>query len=256
MREKFLEYLSKVDRQMPEERREQIIDFAEIHLTDFLRKFIDPEFSDIYACTDRKFYVDAENQMQTNLKMRSITEKDDLFALSIYHYKNFLGSKIFKGEERLYVAPKIKDTKTDASISVAIQTAADPLLPEAPDETTEGKSRQVSITTYERNPQDRKKVLERDNYVCQVCQMNFQAVYGEIGKEYIEVHHLYPVCNMGEDYHFDPLDPEKGLVCLCSNCHAMIHRGGRYEVRDGQRVMIPMALSELQKLYTKLNQID
>jgi len=118
----------------------------------------------------------------------------------------------------------------------------------------EGSVSQVCVTKYERNPEDRKKALEKYNYVCQVCHMNFEERYGEIGKEYIEVHHLYPVCNMGEDYHFDPLDEEKGLVPLCSNCHSMIHRGGHYEERDGKRVMIPLTLNELRAMYNEHNQ--
>ena len=98
--------------------------------------------------------------------------------------------------------------------------------------------------------------MERDNYECQVCHMKFVEIYGEIGKEYIEVHHLYPVCNMGENYQFDPLDPEKGLVCLCSNFHSMIHRGGHYEDIDGERKMVPMSLKALQELYNERNKTE
>jgi 5-methylcytosine-specific restriction protein A len=76
--------------------------------------------------------------------------------------------------------------------------------------------------------------------------MNFEDVYGEIGHQYIEVHHLYPVCNMGENYQFDPLDEERGLVPLCSNCHSMIHRGGKIIVQNGEKVMVPMPLQALR----------
>jgi hypothetical protein len=253
MREKFLEYLSKVDRNMPANRREQLVHFAETRLTEFLRELFDPDYPGLYARTNRNFYVDAEDKMQHNPEMRQITEADSLYGLSIMHYKNFLASKQFRGKDKPTLSPEERKVKENVSSSKKGKKQSDPLLPESEEPTIEGKSRQVNITVYERNPEDRKKALKRDNYECQVCHMNFEAVYGEIGKEYIEVHHLYPVSNMGEVYHFDALDPERGLVCLCSNCHSMIHRGGRFEEREGKRVMIPMTLEDLQNLFAKLN---
>ena len=249
----FLEYISKANRQMPEQRREQIIHFAENQLADFIRKYFDSQYHGLYACTDLNFYRKLEDEMQTNAEMRLISDTDDLYSLCIYHYKNFLGSKQFRGKDRPILAPnENKSEKTVPSIEEP-KKKSDPLQPEYEDISTEGKSRQVNITRYERDPKDRKKALDRDNYHCQVCSIKFELVYGEIGKDYIEVHHMYPVSNMGEDYNFDALDPERGLVCLCANCHAMIHRGGHYEERDGKRVMIPMSLKELQKKYNELN---
>ena len=49
--------------------------------------------------------------------------------------------------------------------------------------------------------------------------MNFEQVYGELGKDYIEVHHLHPV-SQGERQ----VNPIEDLIPLCSNCHSMIHR--------------------------------
>jgi hypothetical protein len=254
MREKFLEYLSNVERQMSEDRREQIVHFAETKLTDFLRQFIDSAYPGLYARIDRKFYVDVENKMQVSAKMRQVAEMNSMYGLSIMHYKNFLGSALFRGNDRPLLAPEEKKVPKAVASPEEINKQPDPLLPDQEEPTTkEGKSQQVNITRYERDAEDRKKALERDNYECQVCHINFESVYGEIGRGYIEVHHLYPVCNMGEDYQFDALDPERGLVCLCSNCHSMIHRGGHYEERDGKRVMIPMNLQDLQLLYAKLN---
>jgi hypothetical protein len=254
MREKFIDYLSKVDRNMSNEKREQIVYFAETRLADFLRQFIDSGYPGLYGCIDRQFYVDTEAKMQVNPQMRQFTESESMYGLSIMHYKNFLGSKLFRGKDKLYLSPEERKAKKVVASSEKNNNKYDPLLPDPEEPTKEGESQQVNITRYERDPEDRKKALERDNYECQVCHINFESVYGEIGKGYIEVHHLYPVCNMGEDYQFDALDPERGLVCLCSNCHSMIHRGGHYEERDGKRIMIPMNLKDLKRLYAKLNQ--
>lgn len=54
-----------------------------------------------------------------------------------------------------------------------------------------------------------------------VCGFNFEAVYGDIGRDYIEVHHVKPLSSLDEEVE---IDPQNDLVCLCSNCHRMIHR--------------------------------
>ena len=53
------------------------------------------------------------------------------------------------------------------------------------------------------------------------CGFNFEETYGEIGKNYIEVHHVTPLFSL--DGEID-IDPAKDLVVVCSNCHRMIHR--------------------------------
>jgi len=54
---------------------------------------------------------------------------------------------------------------------------------------------------------------------CEVCEFDFAHVYGELGKEYIEVHHVRPLHEPG------PANTRpEDLALLCSNCHRMIHR--------------------------------
>jgi putative restriction endonuclease len=53
------------------------------------------------------------------------------------------------------------------------------------------------------------------------CNFNFSKVYGELGEGYINVHHLRPVSELGEEVQ---IDPQKDLIVLCANCHAMIHK--------------------------------
>ena len=54
-----------------------------------------------------------------------------------------------------------------------------------------------------------------------ICGFNFEEVYGERGKDYIEVHHLRPVSTLGKE---TKIDPKTDMTVLCSNCHRMIHR--------------------------------
>jgi 5-methylcytosine-specific restriction enzyme A len=86
---------------------------------------------------------------------------------------------------------------------------------------SEGKLSRVEINKYERNPVNRKICLMAKGYICSICGFDFQKTYGDIGKDYIEVHHITQVSDMGEDYIVKPLED---LVPLCSNCHSMIHR--------------------------------
>ena len=74
---------------------------------------------------------------------------------------------------------------------------------------------------YERNPVNRKLCLAIKGYNCSVCGMNFEETYGEIGKNFIHVHHIVPLHLIGESYVIDPI---KDLFPVCPNCHNMLHR--------------------------------
>lgn len=50
---------------------------------------------------------------------------------------------------------------------------------------------------------------------------DFEDVYGELGRNFIEVHHIKPLYSLDDEV---VIDPATDLVCLCSNCHRMIHR--------------------------------
>jgi hypothetical protein len=75
----------------------------------------------------------------------------------------------------------------------------------------------------ERNPrlaEDAKAVHGCD---CQVCGFNYEKVYGEIGRGYIEAHHLTPLAELAPNGPVR-LSPKDDFAVVCSNCHSMIHR--------------------------------
>ncbi|QHE63899.1 hypothetical protein FHE72_20400 [Rossellomorea vietnamensis] len=74
---------------------------------------------------------------------------------------------------------------------------------------------------YERDPINRILALEYHGHSCVACGFNFEEVYGERGKDYIEVHHVKPLSTLKAEM---VIDPKKDLVPLCSNCHRMVHR--------------------------------
>lgn len=86
---------------------------------------------------------------------------------------------------------------------------------------TEGKKLSVTVNRYERNPINRTLCLAKYGYSCQICGLNFEKTYGQIGRNYIHVHHLTPVSQMGDDYVVNPIED---MIPVCPNCHAMLHR--------------------------------
>jgi 5-methylcytosine-specific restriction protein A len=85
----------------------------------------------------------------------------------------------------------------------------------------EGNKYEILATRYERNPINRFLCIEHYGYKCQVCEHDFEKTYGEIGHEYIQVHHIKPVSKMGAHYIVEPL---KDLIPVCANCHVMLHK--------------------------------
>ncbi|WP_323776329.1 HNH endonuclease [Leisingera sp.] len=85
----------------------------------------------------------------------------------------------------------------------------------------EGARLDVLQTKYERNAQARAACLAKYGYVCSVCNFDFQATFGEIGREFIHVHHLVPVSARKKTYEINPVTD---LRPVCPNCHAMLHK--------------------------------
>lgn len=85
----------------------------------------------------------------------------------------------------------------------------------------EGALQRVTTNRYERNPLNRQLCLAIHGYACNICGMDFEKTYGEIGHRFIHVHHIVPVSQLGAGYVIDPVND---LIPVCPNCHAMLHR--------------------------------
>ena len=92
---------------------------------------------------------------------------------------------------------------------------------ELPSGEAEGSLQRSVVNKYERSPSNRAACIAFHGAKCKSCGFDFEAVYGEIGAGFIEVHHTVPVSTMGDNYIVDPI---KELIPLCSNCHSMVHR--------------------------------
>jgi len=102
-------------------------------------------------------------------------------------------------------------------------------------EYSEGKTKQVLINSYERNPIARKKCIEFYGVKCQVCEFNFEDKFGDLGKDFIHVHHIVDISMIGKEYSVDPI---KDLIPVCPNCHSMLHkRKPAYAIEELKKIM-------------------
>lgn len=90
---------------------------------------------------------------------------------------------------------------------------------------TEGRRKEYYTTKYERNSKNRKDAIRIHGTKCMICGFDFEKVYGELGANYIEVHHIKPLASLDEE---TTVDPRTDLVCVCANCHRMLHRFKSY----------------------------
>lgn len=100
----------------------------------------------------------------------------------------------------------------------------------------EGTRKGIYTTIYERIPKYRNQAIQVHGCVCKACGFDFAKIYGEHGKNFIEVHHTKPLYTLMQRV---VPDPKNDMVCVCSNCHRMIHhkRGKILTVEDLQKMI-------------------
>ncbi|MEZ4908741.1 MAG: HNH endonuclease [Saprospiraceae bacterium] len=99
----------------------------------------------------------------------------------------------------------------------------------------EGKVSKVFVNRYERDSAARIKCINHFGTACQVCEFNFEDKFGEIGKDFIHVHHLKEISSIAEEYEVNPIED---LIPVCPNCHAMLHkRKPAFKIEELKRIM-------------------
>ena len=99
----------------------------------------------------------------------------------------------------------------------------------------EGATTTVTVTLYERSAIARRKCVEHYGCSCCVCGFSFESAYGELGRDYIHVHHVIPLAEVAKEYEVDPVHD---LRPICPNCHAMLHRKSSALSVDELRTLI------------------
>ena len=75
----------------------------------------------------------------------------------------------------------------------------------------------------ERNDRASREAKKHHGVICQSCNFDFGKVYGELGRGYIEAHHLRPLGDLDEGIPVS-YNVATDFAVLCANCHRMIHR--------------------------------
>lgn len=194
------------------------VQFVETDLADFVRSHYVGDFGSIYELTKADLFRTAMSDFSINDSLKEEYEDSwQMLARALQIYLAFLGSKwhplraeanrnLGRGE-----APVTRATTPVPNHTRVIKLVEGAILQE--------RDREI----HQRNPQLRHLCIEAygNKYECVVCGMNFVSTYGEIGKEFIEVHHLYPISETDGEHE---VNPATDMIPLCSNCHSMIHR--------------------------------
>ena len=129
---------------------------------------------------------------------------------------------IDRESEMLAVAQAIEDGVGSGELA---------LIPPQPDEVAEdgtsaaeGRLLARWAISRERDPRLRKRKVDQARKLglplrCEVCSFDFERFYGELGRGYVEVHHVLPLHISG------PRETNLAdLAFLCANCHRMCHK--------------------------------
>ena len=169
-----------------------------------------------------KLFTRTSNVYGTDYYLRRIYEENGqvglqnaLISLSqhIDYYEEKSGASVKKRREIYDKYYDLLDKKPEQTI-----------FPDEVDEDikyAEGKTKRILVNSYERNPVARQKCVEHYGTLCQVCNFDFEKIYGEIGKEFIHVHHKVDIATVGNEYSVDPIND---LIPVCPNCHSMLHK--------------------------------
>ena len=100
----------------------------------------------------------------------------------------------------------------------------------------EGSKIQITVNDYERNSKARQECIKHYGTKCFICDFNFEKTYGEIGKNFIHVHHVKQLSEINEEYKVNPI---QDLRPVCPNCHAMIHkRKPAYSIEEIKSLLV------------------
>lgn len=98
-------------------------------------------------------------------------------------------------------------------------------------EANEGEKYTLEATFRARNRALIEAKKTNSDYRCEVCDMSFKEVYGNIGEGYIIAHHINPIGSRKNASRTTLAD----IALVCSNCHDMLHQNE-----------LPLSISELR----------
>lgn len=192
--------------------------------------YISPDSFSI-ACLISDIGITKENKELFNSlsKYDSFTnEQSRLFSLKKWEYKP--EEKLENIFERFdsFIEVELKTFENDIS-NFLKNAKEDPVYLEGEHDTFAGSK-------YERNPKARAACLAYHGTACVICGIDFEKAYGPEFAGKIEVHHIVPLNQIGNEYIVDPIHD---LVPVCPNCHTAIHskKDGVYTIDEMKKMV-------------------
>lgn len=206
-----------------------IIETIELIMPNTLHDYFGTQLKSIYEITDAGEVDSYLRKMQSDTMLKNIDRSEEnRYSNSMKWYRRFIKALNANATPVPVQGEEDQDYPNQVSEGHGLYggKVAHNDNDYAPD--TEGTEHQFNLTKKERNPELRRKCIEYyknevmgGRIYCLCCGFDFGKVYGDIGEDYIEIHHTEPHFSI-EGEHF--VDPKTKLIPLCSNCHSMIHR--------------------------------
>ena len=155
----------------------------------------------------------------------------------IVHHK-ISGFGVWKLSERGIAEARRHYVETygyDPHISITDVIISDVEQVENENDFSEGKKKYRLSSFFERKAKIRAETVKFHGLKCAVCSFDFVETYGELGKDFIEVHHIIPISSFDGERN---VNPQTDMTVLCANCHRMMHR-------SKDRVLTVEELSEI-----------
>ena len=169
--------------------------------------FLSSKLADFTNDTSNTLEIDSRNGFKITVNQ---TDKSKLFFKTLFDSLLELSDK----GNLLELSNEINELANEQQLYVDLNNLIDKKL-------LEGIQKTITTTIYERNPKAREECLKHWKYSCVVCGFNFEKTYGELGKNYIHVHHINQISSIKKEYEVNPIED---LRPICPNCHAIIHR--------------------------------
>ena len=131
-----------------------------------------------------------------------------------------LDSNLFKGQSpHLYIRNASQQNELERVLSNRMIYSDE--IAAGDEKYVEGGKKLVLVNSYERSSEARANCLKHYGYDCQVCGFSFENFYGDVGNNYIHVHHVKPLSDIKQNYKVDSVND---LIPVCPNCHSMLHK--------------------------------
>ncbi|WP_217523112.1 HNH endonuclease [Vibrio metschnikovii] len=173
--------------------------------------------------------IDSPKHEENGLEIYRIKAKSSDVTLLPVNQRSFMIPRAVKGgigQSNVWFANSEESKQFITPIFDFIENYnSDDVVPDVDFSAMEGNPRLLAHIKRERNQKlvrkKKKQALESTGALaCEVCGFDFKKIYGDLGENFCEVHHLTKLADAEKQVETMLSD----LAIVCSNCHRIIHR--------------------------------